>query len=337
MFKELIYKSAAREPLVRYWRKTRLRGRTVVLTYHEIGEDGDEIEAWTVVRKSSFVEQIEYLRRHFDIVSLSEAIARMSHDGRGEAPTAVITLDDGDSGNYRVLLPLIKSFELPVTIFAATRQIQAGAAYWFDRVINAVQGKAILRLDLRDRGLSNYEVNKYHGPRNWNEIERLLADLKRLPPASRNETVEHVMRLVSERPKEDFSQISPLSVTELKELASCPHVTIGAHSHCHNILTQLTDEEVRRSVIQSKELLESWTGKPVEGFAYPNGDYDDRVAEIVREAGFKYALATTPRPWKRGDSLFAIPRISVGRYDSCDRFKIKLFGGMNQILPWRKS
>lgn len=337
MLKELIYKSVAQEPLLRYWQKARLPGSAIVLTYHELAEDQENIDAWTVVRKSNFIDQMQYLRLHFNVVSLDDAITRMGKAEEGKAPMAVITFDDGDSGNCRVLLPLIESMNLPVTIFVATRQIQEQAGYWFDRLINALQRKETINLDLRSRGLGDYVINRRRGARNWNEIERLLVDLKNLPPNFRIDTVNHIVHQIGEGVQNGFAQILPLSIQELQELAACPLVTVGAHSHCHNILTQLPDDEMRDSVVRSKELLELWTGKAVEYFAYPNGDYDDRVARIVREAGFRCAVATTSHPWRRGDSLFAIPRIGIGRYDSLERFKINLIGGINQFLPWKRS
>ncbi len=337
MLKEFIYKSVAQEPLLRYWQKARLPGRTIVLTYHELAEDQENIEAWTVVTKSHFIDQMRYLRLHFNIVPLDDAITRMGTAEEGKASMAVITFDDGDSGNYRVLLPLVKSMNLPVTIFVATRQIQEQAGYWFDRLINAFQRKETINLDLRSRGLDDYVINRRRGAQNWNEIERLLVDLKNLPPDFRIDTVNHIVHQIGEGAQGGFAQILPLSIQKLQELAACPLVTIGAHSHCHNILTQLPDDEMRDSVVRSKELLESWTGKAVEYFAYPNGDYDNRVARIVRDAGFKCAVATTSRSWRRGDSLFAIPRISIGRYDSLSRFKINLIGGINQFLPWKRN
>lgn len=337
MLKELIYESVAQGPLLRYWQKARLPGRTIVLTYHDLAQDQENIDAWTVVRESSFIDQMQYLRKHFTIVSLDEAITLMGKPEERKAPMAVITFDDGASGNYRVLLPLIKSMNLPVTIFVATRQIHEQAGYWFDRLINALQRKETINLDLRSRGLGDYVINRRRGAQNWKEIERLLVDLKNMPPDIRIDAVSYILGRTGEDAQSGFAQILPLSIQELKELAACPLVTVGAHSHCHNILTQLPDDQMRDSVVRSKELLESWTGKAVEYFAYPNGDYDDRVAKIVREAGFKCAVATTPRPWRRGDSLFAIPRISIGRYDSLGCFKINLIGGINQFLPWKRS
>jgi len=337
MLKELLYKSVAREPFLRRWQKARLPGQTIVLTYHELAEDRQDIDAWTVVGQGAFIEQVNYLRRHFDVVSLDEAVKRMGRGGNSEAPMAVITFDDGDSGNHRVLLPLVRRMNLPVTIFVATRQVEEQTGYWFDRLINAVQRKEEINLDLKNRGLGEYAINRGRGRDNWNEIERLLVDLKNLSPEIRIETCEHIVRELGPGTQDGFAQIRPLTIAQLQELAACPLVTIGAHSHCHNILTQLPADEIRESVVRSKQLLESWTGRTVDHFAYPNGDHDDTVARIVREAGFKSAVATTPRPWRRTDSLFAIPRVSIGRYDTPERFRINLIGGVRQLLSWNRS
>ena len=113
---------------------------------------------------------------------------------------------------------------------------------------------------------------------------------------------------------------------ELRELAASPLVTIGAHSHCHNILTQLPASAVAESLATSKQLLETWTGRPVRHFAYPNGDHDAAVISQVKSAGFESAMTTVARPWTRDDSPFTIPRIGVGRYDSAALFKAKVSG-----------
>jgi peptidoglycan/xylan/chitin deacetylase (PgdA/CDA1 family) len=122
--------------------------------------------------------------------------------------------------------------------------------------------------------------------------------------------------------------MAPLTIDEVRELAKCPYITIGAHSHCHNILTQLSVEETAESIRTSKALLESWIERPVTFFAYPNGNYSDAIVSSLKENGFQCSLTTAPRPWIRGESNFTIPRMGIGRYDSLDFFKIKASGGL---------
>ena len=181
-------------------------------------------------------------------------------------------------------------------------------------------------LDLAGRGLGTYNFGaSLSGERRWTAIDQLLSDLKALNPGAREAVVEDLLERwgPADGPR---GRLCPLSVAEVAEMARSPWVSIGAHSHCHSILVQLDRERVRESIETSKQLLEEWTDRPVDCFAYPNGDYDDTVIGAVREAGFKCGMTVLPRPWSATDSLFAIPRIGVGRYDSFDVFRAKVSG-----------
>ncbi len=329
VLKTAAYNIISREPLLDRARRNRLHDKTIVLMYHEIAEDRDDIDAWTVVRQSDFVRQMEYLSSHFRVVSLRDAIYQMSGTGGSVAqkPMAVVTFDDGYAGNRRVLLPIVKEMNLPVTIFIATRAIQDQSIYWYDRLINGLQGEQRVVLDLTHLSLGKYRINASKGSGNWREIERLLEDLKTLEPDRREKVSGDILRNAPVVKKTHSYHVAPLTIKELRELSECPLVNIGAHSHCHNLLTQLQDHDVESSVNKSKHLIESWIDRPIHHFAYPNGNYSDSVINIVKKSGLQCGLTTVAKPWKRGESLFAIPRMGIGRYDSFDYFKIKVSGG----------
>ena len=310
---------------------------TAVLMYHELARDDTDIEAWTVLRESDFLRQIEYLNSHYDIVSLDTALAQMEARTPRERPMAVVTFDDGDLGNATVLLPIVEALKIPITVYIATRQIAEGSPYWFDRIINALQGRGTRTVDLKKHGLGRYEINRVHGKKNWYRISCLLEDLKSLAPDTRTAAVETVLSCVDAPAPGRDSQIKPMSIFDLKALAACPFITIGAHSHCHNILTQLRPEAIEESVKLSKELLEQWSGQPVAHFAYPDGRYDDTVTDTVRRAGFRSAVTTNGRLWSGEDSSLHIPRIGVGRYDSLEQVKFRLTGGIRGFFPWRDA
>lgn len=325
--KSMLYRIISRERVLRHWRNTKLQDKIIVLMYHDISEDEDKIEAWTVVRKSHFVRQMEYLSSHFDVVPLEEAIAQMGHPEGDQKPKVVITFDDGYAGYKEILLSVMKSMDIPVTLFLSTQSIQDQTLYWYDRVISALQGDEAIHLNLNPLSLGSYRFNQCRGAENWREIERLLRDLKILNPKIKENAVEYILKNLNGSQKRDSHRITPLSMEALRELAECPLITIGAHSHGHNILTHLTKEDVRKDVETSKLLLEKWIDRPVRYFSYPNGSYDDHVVHALKETGFECSVTTVARPWGKGDSFFAIPRIGIGRYDSFDLFKIKVSAG----------
>jgi len=329
--RDAIYRVATWEPLYGSIHKRQLSGKAVILMYHEVALDDDEVEAWTVVRRADFVRQMDNLRSKFEVVSLSQAIARMAQPNSTDRPIAVVTFDDGARGNHDVLLPIVERLDLPVTIFVATRQVQNQRPYWFDRLVNALQIKGPVTISLPAVLPATYVINETSGAQNWARIEKLLVALKNLDPDTREQAVDEIIaNLAKVNPRSHG--IAPLTISDVKELSSSPWVTIGAHSHCHNILTQLDHTAVQESVVRSKELLESWTGRTVNYFAYPNGDYNDSVISAVAAAGFDAAVATTPHPWERGADRFALPRIGIGRYDSLDVFKVRLMGGLGRFL-----
>jgi peptidoglycan/xylan/chitin deacetylase (PgdA/CDA1 family) len=333
--KSLIYAGCASPPVLALLRARTPSVHTTVLMYHELARDDVDIEAWTVLRESDFLRQVAYLVRHYDIVGIGEAIERVETAARPARPMAVITFDDGDRGNAAVLLPIVEKIKLPVTIYVATQQVAESRSYWFDRIVNALQTDKPVTVDLRAYGLKIYAINRVRGARNWASIQQLLQDLKSLAHDARMAAVNTTLTSLGGLEHRKNSRVEPLGVADVKTLSTCPYVTIGAHSHCHSILTQLNPAEAEESVRLSKTLLEQWTGQTIAHFAYPNGSYDDSVMEVVRRAGFVSAVTTEPRLWQPQDALHAIPRIGIGRYDSMEQFKLNLVGGIRQLLPWR--
>ena len=334
--KRLIYMGVSNGVTLSLVRALTMRAETaVVLMYHELAEDDTDIEAWTVVRKSDFLRQMEYVGRHYEIVSLETALNRTRREGRPGRPMAVVTFDDGDRGNASILLPTIQALNIPVTVYVATGQIVEQTPYWFDRVVNALQLERPATLDLSAFGLGRYAVNDTRGAENWRQIQRLLEGLKSLDTDKRAAAVDKILSDLGGLERRPACRIEPMNVGEIKTLASSSLVTIGAHSHCHSILTQLAPGEVEQSIKRSKDLLEKWTGRAVEHFAYPNGNYDAGTVDIVRQAGFRSAVTTEGRAWHLQDSPYAIPRVGVGRYDRPENFRLNLVGGIRRLLPGR--
>ncbi len=75
-----------------------------------------------------------------------------------------------------------------------------------------------------------------------------------------------------------------LSDAEIKQLSE--HHEVGAHTMTHPKLTSLSLEEAKREIEESKEWVESRTGKPCTMFCYPYGDENAEVRGLVQKAGF---------------------------------------------------
>lgn len=315
----LVDRTASAPSVLALARRRLARRGVTVLMYHEIGRDDDTVDVWQVVRESDFLRQAEHLRRHYDVVTVDEALSRLPGLDEGERPLAVITLDDGNRGNLERLLPLVEREALPVTVYIASEHIEAQSTYWFDRIVNLCQTGAPLALDLSAFGLGHWSFNQDFGAANWARIQALLQRLKSFDMARCDEVAAAVAAQVGERPH--VRALAPLTPSEVGQLGASRWVTIGAHTHGHEVLTLLDDAQILASVQANQERLARWTGRTAHHFAYPSGICDQRVRDVIRQAGFRSAMGTWSGVWRPSDDPFWIPRIAVGRYDDFARFK----------------
>ncbi|MGH9861479.1 MAG: polysaccharide deacetylase family protein, partial [Candidatus Acidiferrales bacterium] len=87
-----------------------------ILFYHRVADEHPN--DWTISARV-FARQVDWLRTHFELVSLAEAQSRIAA-GRNNAPTACITFDDGYADNLRFAVPLLVKHEIPFTYFVST-------------------------------------------------------------------------------------------------------------------------------------------------------------------------------------------------------------------------
>ncbi len=295
---------------------------TTILCYHTLGSDHDKTDAWTVLRVSDFRRQVEYLRTHYDIVSLDHAL---SPPRPGERPRAVLTFDDGDVGLFDCLLPIVEAENLPVTIYIATAQIENGQAYWFDRIMNVLQNPGQTIIDLTDDGLKRWSIGPETGNARWLLISDILEALKTVSPSQREILTQKVV-LQAGPVRSNCAPLAPLSLSQLQALAANPWVTIGSHSHCHNLLDQIPLDDARESILRSRSLLEIWTRREICHFAYPNGNQNAPLRAAIEQMNFDSATILGMELASGTADTFALPRIAIGRYDSLHRFKLRIAG-----------
>jgi peptidoglycan/xylan/chitin deacetylase (PgdA/CDA1 family) len=109
----------------------------------------------------------------------------------------------------------------------------------------------------------------------------------------------------------------PMTAEEIEQLTNCGLIEIGAHTETHPILTGLRRNAKMREIVSSKIHCEQLLSRPVEGFAYPHGEYDEETRASVREAGFRFACSTRARSIDVNSfDAFALPRLKVKDWDA---------------------
>jgi peptidoglycan/xylan/chitin deacetylase (PgdA/CDA1 family) len=97
-----------------------------------------------------------------------------------------------------------------------------------------------------------------------------------------------------------------LSWEQVIEL-SADGMQIGCHSRFHPYLTKITDEnKLWDEISGAKERLEAHLGKPVTAYAYPFGQYNEHIVELVKKAGYTCARGTYPGIVHGREDLFTL-------------------------------
>lgn len=84
-----------------------------------------------------------------------------------------------------------------------------------------------------------------------------------------------------------------LSQKQIVDLCKRGHI-IGAHSHSHKVLTDISLEDVKYELSTNKDYLEAIIGKPVETISIPNGSYSDDILKIAIDTGFQSIYTSKP-------------------------------------------
>ncbi|MDT4965812.1 MAG: hypothetical protein QOJ64_549 [Acidobacteriota bacterium] len=99
---------------------------------------------------------------------------------------------------------------------------------------------------------------------------------------------------------------------QLRELSDMSF-EIGSHSMTHTYLHDLSTEQIRSEVVESRKRLEQITGRAVAHFSCPGGRWDMRVSRLVRESGYD-SLVTSSIGVNSSDSdSFNLKRVPIMR------------------------
>lgn len=90
---------------------------------------------------------------------------------------------------------------------------------------------------------------------------------------------------------ERFGKADGVDAGMIRELYAAG-MEIGSHGLTHRFLTLLSDDEVRRELEVSRDVLSEVTGSEVKSFAPPGGRVDDRVAALARQCGYEFVCTS---------------------------------------------
>jgi len=112
-----------------------------------------------------------------------------------------------------------------------------------------------------------------------------------------------------------------MSWDDLKKMVSEYGWTIGAHTKSHPNLTGIGLDQAMTEIAESKNILESNLGVKVLDFSYPAGAFDAGTVELVKTAGYNFAVTTQGGSHNYKNSPYELKRIRINGGLGVEGFK----------------
>jgi len=130
-----------------------------------------------------------------------------------------------------------------------------------------------------------------------------------------------------------------LNWEQIKEMQASGLITFGSHTLGATPLVDIKSEaELRKQIIDSKKMFEGKFGVAVNTFCYVGGMFTPHIKDLVKEAGYKYAVITSLGKELPDEDIYAIRRIRISQSsDNLFSFWIKINGYYNSFRNHNKK
>ena len=105
----------------------------------------------------------------------------------------------------------------------------------------------------------------------------------------------------------NVGKVGVLTWPQIKEMSEAG-MFFGSHGATHANLAVINGEQIKKELADSKKALEDNIGKKVDLLAYPGGNFNDRVVQAAKDAGYIAALGVYKIIDQMPKARFAIRR-----------------------------
>ena len=193
-----------------------------------------------------------------------------------------LSIDDGWKENMTNVLPFAVENKIPITFYISTEPVEFSGFFWWTLA----------------------EKFQYLLPMPYRED---LSKLWKIPEIERLNIINEVKQKM---PNGYFREA--MNIQELKEISIYDFLTIGSHTVNHVITINCSNDELDYELSESKKKLEYWTGKTVNTFSYPNGDYSGKEISYLMKNGYVMAAVQDDEFITSKTNIYKVPRFSIG-------------------------
>lgn len=268
-----------------------MRKNPRIIMFHRFSEQRKQ----HCVSSSELEKQLIYLKKHFNILSLSQ-LRLCSEQGKSPPNNSIVlTIDDGYRDFYEVAYPVLKKHGVPATLYVTTGFINKELWLWPDQItwlLNNVTdvSKTIKLGETHSKSIEISTIDDSNRQQIWSRVTSYLLTVD---DTKKHEWITSFAGQLG-KPLPDIipDEYSACSWQQLAEMQK-HGIEIGGHTHTHPSLGQVDDEQLQTELNTCMKFLDEKLGKRDRDFCFPNGqpnDYNDEVKEATKDAGFKSSV-----------------------------------------------
>lgn len=281
----------------------RINQLATILCLHRVSDE--ESLTFPPFKVKDFERLLQYIDKHYQVVTI-ETLSIV----KGNKPALILSFDDGFSDFFENALPLLKKYGMPCNLNVVTNCLDNNFQIWTQRQNNLLQEIFIRKHNfVLNLGSKQINIDNFHSQ---NIVEKNL-ELFRFLFSKDEIFVEQFFNEAESKMPFKIPITPMMSWNNLKDALGKYDIELGSHSVSHITLSNIRDKEkLKAEINDSKILIEKHTGRKVNVFAFPNGNYNEEVLRQCRLAGYKHVLTVDEQLIKKENvNEFKLPRLLI--------------------------
>jgi peptidoglycan/xylan/chitin deacetylase (PgdA/CDA1 family) len=264
-----------------------------------------------IIDLKHFEKCIKHITEKYNVV-LVENFESNAFTPDKRKPVATLSFDDGYKDNLEYAVPVLEKYNCKGSFYVVTKCVEEQKPLWVHELEYYFKHTHILKIDLQFDFLpDNLKIIKLPVP--LKQRMQYFRSLKSWLVKTTTAQKEIVYQWLCNSLNDVETERIVMNWQELSQLKAAGHY-VGAHSHSHNSLTGITnDEELKNEFELPRKLFSEKLGFLPVSFAYPFGFCNNRVKLMAKNTGYQLGLAAQWHQLYDVDNhdCFEIPRIAL--------------------------
>lgn len=293
-----------------------------ILMYHRIGVRGDAHYYDDIsVKKEELIKQVEYFKKNYCCVSMSEAVSIIENNVKLDKDYLVFTFDDGYLDNIQHGLDIFNQYQVKPVIYATAGKVETGAPIWTEIVdwLIANANKKRLEIDIKGKKLSGNTDNDKAICEFAGEVKAVLFEMPQ------KDLYEYLDKLQQELGVQALDLKNELLTWNDAKAFLDSGGEIGSHTMNHINFAAESQEIISNELIDSRKLIERRLNNKAVHFSYPFGKQNNKseIYDIVR-THYRSAVTIEEGINKCGSDVYNLKRIKISNHHSLLDVRTKL-------------